>query len=134
MLKRFLVGFGVVVLLGTAALAQTATPSVDPAAKLALSVDDQTADNGPQDDQQEGGWFNRKHHGGRHHGGRGMGGPGGGMMMGKGFGLMLGNSQGLRINCGDEPMKQCIEASQPLIDALNKANPGQAPAVAPKAP
>jgi hypothetical protein len=128
MLKRFLVGMGVVVLLGTAALAQTATPPVDPAAKPALSVDDQTADNG----QQEGGWFNRKHRGGRHHGG--MDGPRGEMMMGKGFGLMLGNGQGLRINCGDEPMKQCIEASQPLIDALNKANPGQTPAVAPKTP
>ena len=133
MLKRFLVGLGVVVLLGTAALAQTTTPPVDPAAKPALSVDDQTADNGPNDGQQEGGWFNWKHRGGRHHGG-GMGGPGGGMMMGKGFGLMLGNGQGLRINCGDEPMKQCIEASQPLIDALNKANPGQTPAVAPKTP
>ena len=134
MLKRFLVGFGVVVLLGTAALAQTATPPVDPAAKPALSVDDQTADNGPNDGQQDGGWFNWKHRGGRHHGGRGMGGPGGGMMMGKGFGLMLGNGQGLRINCGDEPMKQCVDAAQPLIDALNKANPGQTPAVAPKTP
>jgi opacity protein-like surface antigen len=134
MLKNFLVGMGLVVFLGTAALAQTAAPPVDPAANPALSVDGQTADSGPQDDQQEGGWFNRKHHGGRHHGGRGMGGPGGRMMMAKGFGLMLGNGQGLRINCGDEPMKQCIEASQPLIDALNKANPGQTPAVAPKAP
>lgn len=136
MLKRFLVGFGVVVLLGTAALAQTATPPADPAAKPALTVDDQTADNGPNDGQQEGGWFNWKHRGGRHHGGngpdgRGMGGP---MMMGKGFGLMLANGQGLRINCGDEPMKQCIEAAQPLIETLNKANLGQMPAVAPKTP
>jgi opacity protein-like surface antigen len=127
MLKNFFVGIGLIALLGTAALAQTATPPVDPAAKPALSVDDQTADN----DQQEGGWFNRKHRG--HHGGKG-GGMHGPMMMGKGFALMLGNGQGLRINCGDEPMKQCIESSQPLIDALNKANPGQTPAVAPKAP
>ena len=125
MLKNFLLGMGIVVVLGTAAFAQIATPPVDPAAKPAISVDDQTADN----DQQEGGWFNRKHHGGRHHGGRG-----GAMMMGKGFALMLGNGQGLRINCGDEPMKQCIESAQPLIDALNKANPGQTPAVAPKTP
>ena len=124
-MKNFLVGMGLVVVLGTAAFAQTATPPVDPAAKPAISVDDQTADN----DQQEGGWFNRKHHGGRHHGGRG-----GEMMRGKGFALMLGNGQGLRINCGDEPMKQCIESAQPLIDALNKANPGQTPAVAPKTP
>ena len=130
MLKNFLLGMGIVVALGTAAFAQTATPPVDPAAKPAISVDDQTADN----DQQEGGWFNRKHHGGRHHGGKGMGGPHGAMMMGKGFALMLGNGQGLRINCGDEPMKQCIESAQPLIDALNKANPGQTPAVAPKTP
>ena len=139
MLKRFLVGLGVVVLLGTAALAQTATPPVDPAAKPALSVEEQTADNGPKDDQQESGWFNWKHRGHRHHGGdgpdgRGMGGPGGGPMMGKGFGLMLANGQGLRINCGDEPMKQCIDAAQPLIDALNKANSSQTPAVAPKTP
>jgi hypothetical protein len=136
MLKRFLVGFGIVALLGTAALAQTATPPVDPAAKPAVTVDDQSADNGPNDDQQKGGWFNWKHRGHGHHGGKGPGGRGmgGPMMMGKGFGLMLGNGQGLRINCGDEPMKQCIEASQPLIDALNKANPGQAPVVAPKAP
>jgi hypothetical protein len=126
MLKKFLVGVGLVVLLGTAAFAQTATPPVDPAAKPALSTDDQSADDGPNDGEQESGWFNRKHHRGhRQHGG---------MMMGKGFGLMLGNGQGLRINCGDEPMKQCIEASQPLIDALNKVNPGQSPAVAPKAP
>jgi opacity protein-like surface antigen len=130
MLKNFLVGIGLVALLGTAAIAQTATPPVDPAAKPALTVDDQTAEN----DQQEGGWFNRKHRDHRMHGGKGMGGPHGGMMMGKGFALMLGNGQGLRINCGDEPMKQCIESAQPLIDALNKANPGQTPAVAPKAP
>jgi opacity protein-like surface antigen len=130
MLKNFLVGIGLIALLGTAALAQTATPPVDPAAKPALSVDDQTADN----DQQEGGWFNRKHHGHRMHGGEGMRGPHGGMMMGKGFALMLGNGQGLRINCGDEPLKQCIESAQPVIDALNKANPGQTPVVAPKAP
>jgi opacity protein-like surface antigen len=130
MLKRFLVGLGIVALLGTAALAQTATPPVDPAAKPAVTIDDQSAEN----DQQESGWFNRKHRGHRMHGGRGMGGLHGGMMMGKGFALMLGNGQGLRINCGDEPMKQCIESSQPLIDALNKANPGQTPAVAPKAP
>ena len=134
MLKNILFGFGVVALLGTAALAQTATPPVDPAAKPAVSADDQSANNGPNDDQQ-GGWFNRKHHGRRMHGGggpdgRGMGGP----MMGKGFGLMLANGQGLRINCGDEPMKQCVDAAQPLIDALNKANPGQTPAVAPKTP
>lgn len=133
MLKRFLVGLGVVVLLATAALAQTATPPVDPTAKPALAVDDQTADNGPKDDQQEGGWFNWKHRGHRHHGGNGpegrdMGGP----MMGKGFGLMLANGQGLRINCGDEPMKQCIDAAQPLIDALNKANPTAV--IAPKTP
>ena len=130
MLKNFLVGMGIVVVLGTAAFAQTVTPPVDPVAKPAISGDDQTADN----DQQEGGWFNRKHHGGRHHGGKGMGGPHGAMMMGKGFALMLGNGQGLRINCGNEPMKQCIESAQPLIDALNKANPGQTPAVAPKTP
>jgi hypothetical protein len=55
-------------------------------------------------------------------------------MMGKGFALMLGNGQGLRINCGEEPMKQCIESAQPFFDALNKANPGQTPSVAPKAP
>lgn len=139
MMKRFLVGLGLVALLTSAAFAQTATQPVDPAAQPALSDDTQTADNGQGDGQQDGGWFNWGHRGHRHHGGngpdgRGMGGPGGGMMMGKGFGLMLGNGQGLRINCGEEPMKQCIEAAQPLIDALNKANPGQAPVTAPKTP
>ena len=79
MLKNILVGFGIAVMLGTAALAQTATPSVDPDARPAPSVNDQSADNGSKDDQQGGGWFSRKHRGHRMHGdggpeGRGMGG------------------------------------------------------------
>ena len=129
-MNRFLIGLGLVGLLTTAAFAQTATQPVDPAAKPQLSVDAQTADNGQGDGQDGGGWFNRGHRGRHHNGGNGPG----GMMMGKGFGLMLANGQGLRINCGDEPMKQCIESAQPLIDALNKANAGQPPAVAPKTP
>ncbi|MDE2447007.1 MAG: hypothetical protein KGO94_12590 [Alphaproteobacteria bacterium] len=145
MLKTFVMGATFAALLSTAAFAQTA-PVVDPAAKPAVSADSQVADNnGPGDDQQDGGWFGWGKHGRRgQHGGPGMGGPGGpgmmggrggpGMMQGKGFGLMLGNGQGLRINCGNEPMKQCIEAAQPLFDALNKANPGQPPVVAPKTP
>lgn len=140
-MNRFLIGLGLVSLLTTAAIAQTATQPVDPAAKPQLSVDTQIADSGQDDNQQGDGWFKRGHRGRHHNGGhgpdgpRGMGGPGGpsgGMMMGKGFGLMLANGQGLRINCGDEPMKQCIEAAQPLIDTLSKAN--AMPAIAPKTP
>ena len=140
-LKRLIFGFCVAALLATAAYAQSAPAAVDPPAKPALSVDNQVADNGPGDGPQDGqpdeGWFGWRRHGHHgQHGGPDMGGPGGprGPMMGKGFGLMLGNGQGLHVNCGNEPMKQCIEAAQPLIEALNKANPGQVPAVAPKTP
>ena len=127
-MKRFIIAFSGLVLLGGIAFAQSA-PQVPNPPPTAAEQDDQMAAGQGQDDQP--GWF---HHGRRHHGKGRIGGPGGGMMMGKGFGLMLGNGQGLRINCGDEPMKQCIEAAQPLIDALNKANPGQTPVTAPKAP
>jgi hypothetical protein len=140
MLKKIVMGFGLAALLVTAALAQSAPADIDPAAKPALSADMQVAGNGPGaapgDGNQDGGWFGWGRHGHRGHHGDMMGGPGGpgGMMQAKGFGLMLGNGQGLRITCGDEPIKQCIESAQPLIDALNKANPGQTPAVAPKMP
>ena len=45
-----------------------------------------------------------------------MGGMGGGSMKTTHFELRLG-SVNLQVDCGDEPMKACIDASKPLIDA-----------------
>lgn len=125
-MKRILLGTCAVVLLAGIATAQTATPNAPPPPP----AQDQQA-NGSDD--QDGGWFNRRHHGrhGGHMGRQGMGmgqpgmdGPGmngpGMHMEGKGFGIMVGRGHALHVNCGDEPMKDCIASAQPLIDALGK--------------
>ena len=134
-MKRILLGASAVVLLAGFATAQTVASNDTPPPP---PPQDQQAD-GP--DSQGGGWFSGRRHG-RHHGkmdhgkqnGRDGGGPGM-HLNGKGFGIMVGPGHGLRINCGDEPMKDCIAAAQPLIDALGKLDfkmpPPPAGAVAP---
>lgn len=122
-MKRILLGTCAVLLLAGIATAQTATTNPPPP-----PAQDQQA-NGPDD--QDGGWFKGRHRG--HHGDRmgrhGMGGPGMGeqgmggpgmQMEGKGFGIMVGRGHALHVNCGDEAIKDCIAAAQPLIDALGK--------------
>ena len=106
-MKRFIIGACAVVLLAGVAFAQTATTTPPP--PPGVQVDGQ--DDGPNGDQGPG-W--RKH--GKH---RGMG-PMMDMMRGKGFGIMAGRGHALRVNCGEEPIKECIAAAQPLIDAFNK--------------
>lgn len=114
-MKQFLIGACAVMLLTAVAFAQTAATNPPPPAQ------DQQVDGQQADGQQSdgGGWFSGGRRGHRgHHGGRGD------MMMqggnGKGFNIMVGPGHGLHINCGDEPMKDCIAAAQPLIDALGK--------------
>jgi hypothetical protein len=36
----------------------------------------------------------------------------------KGFVLSLGDGMRLRVDCGDEPLKGCIDAARPLLDQL----------------
>jgi hypothetical protein len=106
-MKRFMIGTCAVLLLTGVAIAQTANNPPPPPPQ------DQQAD-GPQDD---GGWMGwGKHHGRGGHGQmmRGM------MSHGKGFHIMVGPGHGLHVNCGDEPIKDCIASSQVLIDALGK--------------
>lgn len=119
-MKSILLGACTVVLLAGLATAQTVNANGNPPPP---PPQDQQAD-GP--DSQGGGWFGGHRHG-RHHGD--MGGPMGndrgegrpGMQMqGKGFGIMVGRGHALHVNCGDEPMKDCIASAQPLIDALGK--------------
>jgi hypothetical protein len=123
MMKRILLGACAVVIMAGFATAQTATTNPPPPP--------------PQDQQQVGpdangqnGWGDwwsgkrRGHHGGNHMRGGADGGPNGGpgmRMPGKGFNIELSAGRSLHINCGDEPMKECIASAQPLIDALNKA-------------
>lgn len=55
---------------------------------------------------------------------RGPGGPGADYMghhdMGqaRGFVLTLGDGQSLQVSCGEEAIATCVEAAQPLIDAV----------------
>lgn len=35
---------------------------------------------------------------------------------GKGFVLSLGDGMRLKVDCGDEPLKSCIDAARPLLD------------------
>jgi hypothetical protein len=123
-MKRFVVGALAVLLLTGVAFAQTAgtnPPSPPPQDQQA----DGPQNGGPQDDG--GGWFGWGRHHGRGGHGKGHGGGYGGMMEsmmmgqgGKGFHIMVGPGHGLHINCGEEPMKDCVAAAQPLIDALAK--------------
>jgi hypothetical protein len=85
-----------VLLLASVAFAQTATPNPPPSPR------------GEQIDEP--GW---RHH--KRNSGEGI------KMKGKSFAIMLGKGHRLRVNCGQEPMKDCIAAAQPLIDAFNKA-------------
>jgi hypothetical protein len=117
-MKRFIIGACAAVLLAGVAYAQTATATPPPPS--GVQIDGQDGPDGGPGDQGLGG---RKH--GKH---RGMG-PMGDMIKGKGFGIMAGPGHALRVNCGEEPIKECIAAAQPLIDAFNKAE-----AVVPKAP
>lgn len=105
-MKRFIIGACAVVMLADVAFAQTATTTPPPPPGVQIDG----PDGGPGDGQ---GW--RKH--GKH---RGMG-PMMDMMKGKGFGIMAGPGHALRVNCGEEPIKECVAAAQPLIDAFNKA-------------
>ena len=130
-MKKILLGACALVLMTGFATAQTATDNPPPPAQ------DQQIDGA---DSQGGGWFSGGRHG-RHHGQKGYGrhhggGRGGHIMQidGKGFGLMLGPGHGLRINCGDEAMKDCIAAAQPLIDALGKLDFKMPPSPAAPAP
>ncbi|WP_188410838.1 hypothetical protein [Agaricicola taiwanensis] len=43
---------------------------------------------------------------------------------GKGFALRLGPGIGLRIRCGDEPVKACVDAAVPLIDRMAEVAKG----------
>jgi hypothetical protein len=36
----------------------------------------------------------------------------------KGFELRMGPGQSLKVNCGDEPIKACINAAKPLLNRL----------------
>lgn len=56
-------------------------------------------------------WQHHRRHGGNHHRGHAM--------RGKGFELSLGRHHELQVLCGDEPIKACIDASAPLIEALS---------------
>ncbi len=122
MMKRILLGACAVVLLAGIATAQTANTNGNPPPP---PPQDQQA-NGP--DSQGEGWFSGRRHG-RHHGQMasgmqdrgGRGGPGM-QMEGKGFDIRVGAGHGLHINCGEEPMKDCIASAQPLIDALSKVD------------
>jgi hypothetical protein len=119
MMKRILLGACAVVLMAGFATAQTANTNPPPPPPQ----DQQQAGPDSNDQGGWGGWWGGKR-GGHHRGDHMRGGPGGGPgmhMQGKGFGIMLGQGRGLHINCGDEPMKDCIASAQPLIDALNKA-------------
>jgi hypothetical protein len=107
-MKRIILGACAIVVLAGLAVAQTTESNPPPPPP------------GEQMDNPDGpgpGW---RHH--KRHGGMDM------MMKGKGFGIMVGKGHGLHVNCGQEPMKDCIAAAQPLIDAFNKAE-----ATAPKA-
>jgi hypothetical protein len=132
MLKRMTMGACAVLLLAGVAFAQTAPgtnpPPPPPDQQMNPQQDGPDGQGGSM-----GGWF--KH--GRHHGGhRGeMGAMMGMMGNGKGFNLVAGPGHVLHVNCGDEPIKACIESAQPLIDAFNKANVNMpTPAGAPKTP
>jgi hypothetical protein len=129
MLKRITMGACAALLLAGIAFAQTAPGTNPPPPPPDQQMNSQQ--DGPDgQDGSMGGWF--KH--GRHHGYR-HGGMGQMMGKGKGFNLVAGPSHALHVNCGDEPIKACIESAQPLIDAFTKANVNMpAPAGAPKTP
>jgi hypothetical protein len=109
-MKRLILGACAALMLAGMAFAQTTTPTPPP--PPGVQIDEQDSPDGAPPDQGKG-W--RKH--GRHGGMGQMR----GMMKGKGFGIMAGPGHGLHVSCGEEPIKDCIAAAQPLIDAFNKA-------------
>jgi hypothetical protein len=115
MMKRVLLGACAVMIMAGIASAQTASTNPPPPPP----PQDQQADG--QGPEGWGSWWGGKNRGGHHghHGGDGM--RGGPDMPGKGFSIVVGQGKALRINCGEEPMKDCIASAQPLIEALNKA-------------
>ncbi len=38
-----------------------------------------------------------------------------------GFDIRMGDDMGLKVECGDQPLAECITAAQPLIDRLAPA-------------
>lgn len=42
-------------------------------------------------------------------------------LQGKGFDLQLGHGKSLRVQCGDEQLKSCIQSAQPLLQRLRGA-------------
>jgi hypothetical protein len=56
------------------------------------------------------------------------------MEMAKGFDLRLDRGRGLRVNCGDEPLKACLDAAMPLLDRLGDNPPPPAGAAPPPPP
>lgn len=109
-MKRMIIAACGVLLLAGIATAQTASTALPP-----LPADQQV--NGQ--DEQVGGRPG-SHHFGRHGGKHGGPGMRGGRMEGKGFHIMVGGGHRLDVNCGQELMKDCIAAAQPLVDALGK--------------
>ncbi len=81
----------------------------------------------------QGGWWGKRHHGGRGQmrGAMGQDGPGMmpppamGMMGAKGFRLQLGPNVSVGLMCGQQSMKDCIAEAQPLIDAAKAAVPAK---------
>jgi hypothetical protein len=51
--------------------------------------------------------------------------------MEKGFNLRLGHGVRLRINCGDDSMKDCLDAARPLIDQVMQHGVSNIPAPPP---
>ncbi|MBL8582327.1 MAG: hypothetical protein JNL61_08890 [Rhizobiaceae bacterium] len=52
---------------------------------------------------------------------------GGPEQAGKGFRLEFGRGVGLRVDCGDEPIRTCVEAVQPLIAKFPNFDPSMMP-------
>ena len=133
MLNRMIMGASALVLLAGVALAQQAQTPPPPQDNQQMSDDNNDAP--PPPDQGWGKHWRKGHNGGMD-GGR-MDGPRGGpppmMMAGlTGFRMHLGKGIDVDVMCGkDAVLKDCIAASQPLIDAAKAAATAQP---APKAP
>lgn len=83
--------------LGTAAIAQDAPPPPPPA-----GTGQPAPDMGP-------GTTPPPPPGPRHHGPK---------PVETGFDIRMGDDNGLKVECGDQPLAECIAAAQPLIDRL----------------
>ena len=47
---------------------------------------------------------------------------------GKSFDLRLGTNRGLRVDCGDETLADCVEAANPLLERLENLEQRSPPA------